>query len=64
MLFAREIGLIETPLLRRAELSEPIAGPIAIEEPDTTIIVPPGSRASLDRWGNVRIDIEGQAGRG
>ena len=57
MLFARVDGLIETPVIQRAELVESRHGPLAIEEPDTTIIVPPGCRAILDRWGNVRVEV-------
>ncbi len=56
MLFDRESGLIETPIIQRSMLAEPADGPLAIEEPDTTIIVPPGWTARLDPWGNVRID--------
>lgn len=64
MLFDRAAGLIETPLISRAELRGTRAGPLAIEEPDTTIIVPPGSRAWLDAWGNVDIDVDTEAVHG
>jgi N-methylhydantoinase A len=64
MLFARADGLVETPVIPRTELIGSRDGPLAIEEPDTTIIIPPGSRASLDRWGNVRIDVGEQVSYG
>jgi N-methylhydantoinase A len=38
-------------------LRETRAGPLAIEEADTTIIVPPGCQARLDAWGNVEIEV-------
>ena len=57
MLFDRAAGLIDTPLVSRAELRVPRAGPLAIEESDTTIILPPGCCASLDAWGNVDIEV-------
>jgi N-methylhydantoinase A len=60
MLFDRAVGLVDTPLISRADLRETRAGPLAIEEPDTTIIVPPGCRASLDSWGNVEIEVGGE----
>lgn len=56
MLFQREVGLVETPILSRAGVTNRIDGPLAIEEEDTTIVVPPGWSARLDEWGNVRID--------
>jgi N-methylhydantoinase A len=61
MLFDRVAGLTETPVISRAELRTQRAGPLAIEEPDTTIIVPPGCRARLDAWGNVEIEIGASA---
>jgi N-methylhydantoinase A len=57
MLFDRTTGLIETPLISRAELYATQTGPLAIEEPDTTIIVPPGCRVRLDAWGNIEIEV-------
>ncbi len=61
MLFDRADGLIETPLLSRSALRAMRAGPLAIEEPDTTIIVPPGCRARLDAWGNIEIEVGAEA---
>jgi N-methylhydantoinase A len=61
MLFDRVAGLTETPVISRAELRTQRAGPLAIEEPDTTIIVPPGCRARLDAWGNIEIEVGAEA---
>jgi N-methylhydantoinase A len=60
MLFQREAGMVETPIITRAMLRSPVNGPLAIAEDDTTIIVPPDWRASLDDLGNVRLDRMGQ----
>lgn len=38
-----------------------IAGPAVIEEPNATTLVPPGSRARIDQWGNIVISLEGLA---
>ncbi len=57
MLFTRGEEPLETPILARSDLTSPTDGPLAIEEPDTTIIVPPGCRASTDAWGNVRVEV-------
>ena len=51
-------GFLETLILERWDLAErAYEGPIIIEEYDATVVVPPGSRASLDEWGNIRIRI-------
>jgi N-methylhydantoinase A len=38
-----------------------IAGPAVIEEPNSTILVPPGDRAEIDPWGNVVITLAERA---
>jgi N-methylhydantoinase A len=56
--FGAESGLIQTPVLRRADLRDhPVDGPAIIQEYDTHIVVPPGSRARLDAHHNVLIDV-------
>ena len=51
-------GWLDTPILiDRAELKAARQGPLIIEEYDATAIVPPGATASLDRYGNVLIDL-------
>ncbi len=49
-------GPVDTPVIGRGSLQSPRNGPLSIEEPDTTIIVPPGWRASVDSIGNVWIE--------
>ena len=34
-------------------------GPAVIEQLDSTTLVPPGSRAEVDEWRNIRIQIGG-----
>jgi N-methylhydantoinase A len=50
-----ELGELSTPIMKRAMLLEQSCeGPVILEEFDTTIVVPPGWRASLgDGLGNV-----------
>ena len=55
--FGRENGWIETPIIGRADLVKPVAGPAIVEEYDATCLVPPGGTASLDRFGNIVIDL-------
>ena len=50
-------GWRDTDVVNRADLVEPRSGPCIIEEYDATCIVPPGTRASLDRFGNIAIDM-------
>jgi N-methylhydantoinase A len=55
--FGPQVGWLETPVLRRADLSTPRAGPCIIEEYDATCVVPPKARAVLDAYGNILIDL-------
>jgi N-methylhydantoinase A len=50
-------GWRETRVVNRADLAEPRRGPCIVEEYDSTCVVPPGSLASLDRFGNIVIDV-------
>jgi N-methylhydantoinase A len=48
---------VETPVIRRSDLSNPLAGPVIVEEYDATCLIPPGSRARLDSGGNILIEL-------
>ena len=50
-------GWLETPVLRRSELSAARQGPCIIEEYDATCVVPPAGRAGLDGNGNIFIEL-------
>ncbi len=56
--FGAEQGWIETPILRRSDLSQKRSGPAIIEEYDATCLVPPGATAGLDRAGCIVISLE------
>jgi len=52
--FGPELGWLKTPVLPRVELpTAPVAGPLIVEEYDTTTVVRPGWQAALDGWRNV-----------
>jgi N-methylhydantoinase A len=53
--FGRRHGLIDTPILGRHALANPVDGPAVIEEYDATTLVPPGWTARLDEWGNILL---------
>jgi N-methylhydantoinase A len=55
--FGPEHGWIETPVLRRADLSNVRKGPCIIEEYDATSLVPIDGTARLDELGNILIDL-------
>jgi N-methylhydantoinase A len=58
MYFGAGDGWLETPVINRDELSEDFRlGPLAIEEYDSTTIVPPGSQVRRDSWGNIEIEL-------
>jgi N-methylhydantoinase A len=48
--FGRKHGLVNTHVLSRDEVTQRRQGPIIIEEPDTTITVPPGWSIDRDRF--------------
>ena len=54
--FGAAHGLVETPVVGRADLaSTGRQGPLIIEEYDTTVVVPPGWIARLDLRGNIHL---------
>ncbi|MDT4824983.1 Acetophenone carboxylase gamma subunit [compost metagenome] len=55
--FDRESGWQETPVLRRANFKGPVTGPLILESPDTTIVIPPKATASVDLFGNVVVEL-------
>ena len=46
-------GWLETSVLDRADFTGTQSGPLILESPDTTIVIPPGAVASLDAGGNL-----------
>jgi len=55
--FGPDHGWVETPVLRRSDLSTPRTGPLIVEEYDATCVIPPGARASLDVASNIVIEL-------
>jgi N-methylhydantoinase A len=58
--FGKALGWLETAVLPRDALARPVQGPAIIEEYDCTCLVPPGATASLDHFGNIIIDLQGE----
>jgi N-methylhydantoinase A len=52
-------GWLETPVLTREDLGSGRAGPLIVEEYDSTCVVPPGARAETDAAGNIVITLAG-----
>ncbi|HLM12765.1 MAG TPA: hypothetical protein VK362_10280, partial [Reyranella sp.] len=57
--FGDEHGWLATPVLSRADLAGGRAGPLIVEEYDSTCVVPPGAHAERDGAGNIVITIGG-----
>ena len=58
--FGETLGWIDTPVIGRADLdATPRAGPLIIEEYDSTTVVRPGWRAAIDGWNNIVLVAEG-----
>jgi len=53
--FARGTARVDTPVVPRAALQEPHAGPLIVESYDSTIVVPPGFTVSPDAAGNLMV---------
>jgi N-methylhydantoinase A len=55
-----ERGVHGSPVYLREKLpaDAQLAGPAIVEEPATTIVVPPGDSARVDEYGNIHITIE------
>jgi len=59
MYFGPKLGAQLTPVKARWQLTAaPLAGPLLIEEPESTIVVPPGFSARLDVTGSILIRPE------
>jgi N-methylhydantoinase A len=56
--FGDAFGWIETPVLRRCDLTSRRPGPLIIEEYDATCLIPPGAHCDLDAGGNIVVEIE------
>jgi N-methylhydantoinase A len=52
-------GWLDTPVLRRSDLTRERSGPLIVEEYDATCVVPPGAVARLDGGGNILIALGG-----
>ena len=57
--FGKPWGRMETPVIERAELTEPRVGPLLIDEYDSTIVVPPDMRVYRDRRDFVTLEATG-----
>ena len=53
----RALGWIDTPVVMRAALAGGGEGPCIVEEYDSTCVVPPGVRASVDAKGNLVLSL-------
>jgi N-methylhydantoinase A len=55
--FDRKRQWVETPVRSRADFSGDAKGPVILESPDTTIVIPPEASVSTDRFGNIVVDL-------
>ena len=59
MLFDESPEALPTPVHRRDDLpaGAVLEGPAIVDQLDSTTVVPPGTRATVDEWLNIRIEI-------
>jgi len=56
--FGPALAWVDTPVVGRGDLdSRPQQGPLAIQEYDSTTIVPPGAAARRDDFGNIVVEL-------
>ena len=56
--FGKEMGALAMPVIERAALGNGTReGPLVVQEYDTSVILPPGCRATLDPLGNIILEI-------
>ena len=56
--FGAAAGTVQTPVCNRAGLlGGERAGPLLVDEDDSTCVVPPGCTARLDGHGNIEVDV-------
>ena len=41
----------------RRDLTSRVSGPVLVDEYDSTIVIPPGSNACLDEFGNIVMEL-------
>jgi len=56
--FGPQLGLVSTPVVARDDLGEWQAGPLLVEEFDSTTVVPPDGRARRIAWDTLEIELE------
>ena len=54
-----EEGALKAPVFARKKIpaGAEIPGPAIVEGPESTVLIPPGSRAFVDRFGNVILEV-------
>ncbi len=52
------VGWLETPVIGRGDLDVSREGPCIVEEYDATVVIPPHSKAELDPYGNILIELQ------
>jgi N-methylhydantoinase A len=58
--FGPSFGILETPVLARHDLlNRSVKGPLIVEEYDATCVIPPACEATVDKFGNIEIRLEG-----
>ena len=57
--FGPRHGLLQTTVSRRADITDTQAGPLIVEEPDTTVVVPPGWAVNRDVYGSLVLTKSG-----
>ncbi|MEN2789575.1 hydantoinase/oxoprolinase family protein [Sphingomonas oligophenolica] len=53
------LGQVDVPVIRRGHLvGQHRKGPMIVEEYDSTLVIPPGGTATIDRFGNIVVELD------
>jgi N-methylhydantoinase A len=52
-----EGGFRKTPIYQRASLPQQLVGPAIIEQLDCTTVLEPGNKLTIDKLGNLLIEV-------
>lgn len=55
--FGPRQGLLTTPIRERGDIDKPVNGPLIVEEPDTTVVVPPEWQIQRDGLDNLILTV-------
>ncbi|MBI4319601.1 MAG: hydantoinase/oxoprolinase family protein [Chloroflexi bacterium] len=56
----KDFGFVDTSIYERAfmPIGATFDGPVIVEQPDTTVVIPPRTRCKIDQYGNIIVNVD------